>query len=189
MKILPNQWSWSKLANVVYLEAPCGVGFSYSPNDEDLVSGDNQTATDSLAALQELFDLFPEYKKNPFYVSGESYGGVYVPTLSLKIYQSGALPQMAGFLVGNGVFDWGDNAETHVPFAYGHGFVTSYECTTASCRCGSCSVGSGLPLPLPLGLYEALEHRLEVCVNADAHLGPVCVADYRKLGVLVTKSL
>ena len=32
---------------------------------------------------------------------------------------------MRGFLVGNGVFDWEDAAATHVPFAYGHGFLST----------------------------------------------------------------
>ena len=107
-------------------EAPAGVGFSYSRIKSELTTGDNQTAADNLAALNVFFtQKFPELRNNPFYVSGESYGGVYVPTLSLKIYQSGLLPQMRGFLVGNGVFDWEDAAATHVPFAYGHGFLST----------------------------------------------------------------
>jgi serine carboxypeptidase-like clade 1 len=124
--LVRNPWSWSRAANMLYLEAPAGVGFSYSSNPADLNTGDNQTATDNLAALHAFFGKFPSFKTNPFYVSGESYGGVYVPTLSLKIYQDASFPgNMNGYLVGNGVFDFEDAAPTQVPFAYGHGMISS----------------------------------------------------------------
>lgn len=71
-KLFRNPWSWSRAANVLYLEAPAGVGFSYSPVHKELSNGDNGTAADNLAALEQFFLAFPEYKTNDFYVSGES---------------------------------------------------------------------------------------------------------------------
>ena len=119
--LVSNPWSWSKTASVLYLEGPCGVGFSYSHTESDLTNGDNQTAVDNLMALEAFFKRYPTLASNPFYVSGESYGGVYVPTLSLKIYQAGASfgGNMKGYLVGNGVFDDAEAAGTTVPFLYG----------------------------------------------------------------------
>ena len=67
--------------------------------------GANQTALENTEALLAFFDDFPEYKSNDFYISGESYGGIYVPTLSQKVFQSGKFPQFKGFMVGNGA--WG----------------------------------------------------------------------------------
>jgi carboxypeptidase C (cathepsin A) len=37
---------------------------------------------DAFIALQAWFVKFPERKGNPIWVSGESYGGIYVPYLS-----------------------------------------------------------------------------------------------------------
>lgn len=36
-------------------------------------------------ALIQFFKLFPEYQKNDFYVTGESYAGKYVPAITHKI--------------------------------------------------------------------------------------------------------
>ncbi|CAE8602989.1 unnamed protein product [Polarella glacialis] len=122
-----NPQSWNKLANMLYMEAPVGVGYSYSEDPKDTQDlNDDQTATDNLAALKAFFELYPEHKKRAFYVSGESYGGVYVPTLSLKIFEDKTVDfNMRGFVVGNGLFDWKLMAESSVPFLYGHGAIST----------------------------------------------------------------
>ena len=43
---------------------------------------------DALAALKQWFFKFPEYLPNQLFVSGESYGGIYVPYLTWQIYQN-----------------------------------------------------------------------------------------------------
>ena len=81
-----NPWAWNRDANIIYLESPAGVGFSYSDDPAGLSTNDAITANDTFAFLQGWFDLFPEYRgANDFYVTGESYGGHYVPTLAAKI--------------------------------------------------------------------------------------------------------
>ncbi len=69
-ELVRNPHSWSTVANVLYLEAPAGVGFSYPPPTGSF--GANQTAVDNTEALIAWFADFPEYKVNDFYISGES---------------------------------------------------------------------------------------------------------------------
>lgn len=106
-KIYPFEQTWSTIANTLYLEAPVGVGFSYSDDKADYITNDDKTAQDNVQALMKFFDLYPEYRKNDFYITGESYAGVYIPTLAEGIMWAegngtwtGA--PLKGIAVGNG---------------------------------------------------------------------------------------
>ena len=105
--LYPFDFSWSKLANVIYLESPVGVGFTYADNDGDYDNTDDTTAADNMASVEKFFELFPEYRNNPFYITGESYGGIYVPTLAESILfgtldNSYTGAPLKGIAVGNG---------------------------------------------------------------------------------------
>lgn len=112
-----NPYSWNTVANIIFLESPSGVGFSYSDTPADYNTGDFQTANDSYTFLLQFFQDFPELAGNDFYVAGESYGGHYVPELALRIYNGNTVPgvfqiNLKGFLVGNGwtvpaIDNWG----------------------------------------------------------------------------------
>ena len=69
--------SCNTLADVLYLESPVGVGYSYSTENRTLNHTDDTTTRMNLIALQDFFRKFPQFKGNPFYIAGESYGGVY----------------------------------------------------------------------------------------------------------------
>ncbi|KAJ7950921.1 Carboxypeptidase [Quillaja saponaria] len=80
-----NPYSWSKVSNIIYLDSPAGTGLSYSTNSSQYTTGDFQTASDTYAFLLKWFELFSEFVPNPFYISGESYAGIYIPTLAAEI--------------------------------------------------------------------------------------------------------
>ena len=121
--LLMNKNSYNMVANVIYLESPAGVGFSYSQTAADYTTGDDRTKKDSYAFLQWFFTNYPEYQNREFWVTGESYGGHYVPELAQYILQSNedaatnGFINLAGFQAGNAwtnaamdnigsVFDW-----------------------------------------------------------------------------------
>jgi serine carboxypeptidase-like clade 2 len=82
------------VANVLFLESPAGVGFSYSnTSSENSESGDTRTAVDAYIFLLNWLERFPEYKGRDFFIAGESYSGHYVPQLATVItalYELGA---------------------------------------------------------------------------------------------------
>lgn len=51
-------------------------------------------------ALKEFYRLFPEYSKNELFLTGESYAGIYIPTLAERVLEDSSLNLQVGvFLV------------------------------------------------------------------------------------------
>jgi len=141
--LMQNPFSWNKVANMLYLEAPAGVGFSYS-DDKNYTTDDDQTSLNNYAALKSFFTMYPELSSNDFYITGESYGGIYVPTLAVRVAADMAI-NFKGFAVGNGVTDWTmmDNALVH--YIYGHALVDQEvwsSAVAACCKNGNSSFGN-----------------------------------------------
>ncbi|KAG7163207.1 Lysosomal protective protein-like [Homarus americanus] len=102
-----NIYAWNKMANVLFLEAPACVGYSYDTNG-DCATGD---------------DEFPEYRKNEFFITGESYAGVYVPTLTVRVLegQQDFNINLQGYAIGNGLSSYKLNDDSIIFFGYFHG--------------------------------------------------------------------
>lgn len=124
-----NKFSWNTLANLLFLEAPAGVGFSYSNRSSDLLdTGDYRTATDSLEFVIGWLERFPRYKNREIYITGESYAGHYVPQLAKQILlhnkKSKNKINLKGIMVGNAVTDnYYDNLGT-VNYWWSHAMIS-----------------------------------------------------------------
>ena len=80
--ITENPFPWTKTASMLYLESPAGVGYSVANKTSDYNTNDVQQSEDAMVALQAFFAKFPEKLTNDLFISGESYGGIYVPYLA-----------------------------------------------------------------------------------------------------------
>ncbi|EYC11833.1 hypothetical protein Y032_0049g1801 [Ancylostoma ceylanicum] len=119
-----NPWSWNKLASVVYIESPAGVGYSYA-TDGNITTNDDQTSLENYEAVKQFFKTFPQFRHHATYIMGESYGGVYVPTLTARIVdgQKEFPINLKGMALGNGYVNEKLNIDTSIRFAYGHGII------------------------------------------------------------------
>jgi serine carboxypeptidase-like clade 2 len=70
-----NKKSWNKVSNLLFVESPAGVGWSYSNTSSDYNTGDAQTANDMYKFLLGWYKKFPEYRSRGLLLSGESYAG------------------------------------------------------------------------------------------------------------------
>ncbi|CAN8270566.1 unnamed protein product [Cochlearia groenlandica] len=152
-----NPYSWSKVSNIIYLDSPVGVGYSYSTDKSDYQTNDTMTASDSHQFLIEWFKMYPEFQSNQFFVSGESYAGIYVPTLASQIVKGNRkvmrhnkskkiskktkkvtepVINFKGYLVGNGVTDEKFDGNALVPFAHGMGLISNelFKETKMACK-------------------------------------------------------
>ena len=105
-----NPWRWNTIANMVFLEQPVGVGYSYSDDENDYKIGDSQAAKDNLQTILQIIERFPQYSKSPLFITSESYGGHYMPTLADEIVkyneQNENKLNFKGFAVGNPYTDY-----------------------------------------------------------------------------------
>ncbi|EEF47390.1 serine carboxypeptidase, putative [Ricinus communis] len=132
-----NPYSWSKVSSIIYLDSPCGVGLSYSKNTSKYTNDDLQTAADTHTFLLKWFELYPEFVTNPFYISGESYAGIYVPTLASEVAKGMLSISVQGYLIGNGASrSQYDGINALVSFAHGMGLISNdiFEEIQSTCK-------------------------------------------------------
>lgn len=102
-----------------------GVGFSFT--NGGLAENETKVGEDMHSALAQFFQLFPELQTNPFFISGESYAGKYLPAIAYTILQknpSADLPlNLQGVLIGDG---WTDpiHQMDYGAFVYNAGLVS-----------------------------------------------------------------
>ncbi|ESQ31875.1 hypothetical protein EUTSA_v10004057mg [Eutrema salsugineum] len=130
-KLKLNPYSWNKAANLLFLESPVGVGFSYSNTSRDISElGDSITAKDSYTFLVNWFKRFPQYKSHDFYIAGESYAGHYVPQLSEFVYNQNKIASkndfinLKGLMIGNALLDDETDQKGMIDYAYDHAVIS-----------------------------------------------------------------
>ncbi|GAA0151966.1 serine protease [Lithospermum erythrorhizon] len=123
--LIKNEYSWNKEANMLYLESPAGVGFSFSTNSSfyDYVD-DEMTARGNILFLEKWLNKFPEYRNNDFYLTGESYGGHYVPQLADYIIKSEMKINLKGIAIGNPLLEFNTDFNSRAEYFWSHGLIS-----------------------------------------------------------------
>nr|CAD2196576.1 unnamed protein product [Meloidogyne enterolobii] len=131
-----NPYSWNKYASIVFIEAPAGVGYSYS-SDGNTTTNDDLTSLENYEAIKQFFARHNTFRNHSVYITGESYGGVYLPTLGARIVDGqGEFPiNLKGMAIGNGYMNAKMNIDTSVRFAYGHGIIDQKVWNTLEMEC------------------------------------------------------
>ncbi|KAL8524624.1 hypothetical protein ACS0TY_014284 [Phlomoides rotata] len=80
-----NSKSWNKASNLLFVESPAGVGWSYSNTSSDYNCGDASTSMDMHMFLMEWYKKFPTFKNRDLFLTGESYAGHYIPQLAIAL--------------------------------------------------------------------------------------------------------
>ena len=136
-KFKKNEYSWNTNGNLLFIEQPAGVGFSKT-SDPHYLWYDDDTAENLLFGIKDFLNLFPDLKNREFYVSGESYAGVYIPFLAKHILQDTSYDKvnLKGVLIGNPLTEFDTDSErSMVEFGFWHGLISieTYESFKRNC--------------------------------------------------------
>ncbi|XP_048633413.1 serine carboxypeptidase-like 13 isoform X1 [Brassica napus] len=152
--LVSTTYSWTKMANMIFLDQPVGSGFSYSRTPlVDKVS-DTGEVKRIHEFLQKWLSKHPQFYANPFYVAGDSYSGMIVPPVVQEIskgnyicckplinlqvidiyfsyflsteciYYAYFFIKKQGYILGNPVTDTKLEHNYLIPFAYGMALIS-----------------------------------------------------------------
>ncbi|XP_012090606.1 serine carboxypeptidase-like 45 isoform X2 [Jatropha curcas] len=138
--LVRNEYSWNREANMLYLETPVGVGFSYATDSSSYVAVDDEaTARDNLIFLQRWFNKFPQYRRRDLFITGESYAGHYIPQLAnlmIEINKKEKLFHLKGIALGNPVLEFATDLNSRAEYLWSHGLISdsTYKMFTSACN-------------------------------------------------------
>ncbi|QHO11392.1 hypothetical protein HN51_069179 [Arachis hypogaea] len=136
-----NDYSWTKVANIIFLDAPVGTGFSYAKTSSGYNTNDTKSAADIYMFLRKWLVAHPRFRANPLYIAGDSYSGITVPVLVKEISdgnKAGTLPpiNLRGYILGNPLTDIGYDINSRVKFSHRVGLLSDelYLALELSCK-------------------------------------------------------
>ncbi|EOA32143.1 hypothetical protein CARUB_v10015394mg [Capsella rubella] len=135
-----NSMSWNKASNLLFVESPAGVGWSYSNRSSDYNTGDKSTANDMLVFLLRWFKRFPELKSRELFLMGESYAGHYIPQLAEVILaynsrSSGFKFNIKGIAIGNPLLKLDRDVAAAYEFFWSRGMISDEVRLTIMSQC------------------------------------------------------
>ncbi|KAL5725448.1 sinapoylglucose--choline O-sinapoyltransferase [Ranunculus cassubicifolius] len=139
--LILNPNSWTKVSNIIFLDAPVGSGFSYSNTAQGSEIYDTTSAQDTFNFLIKWLIERPEFLSNELYVGGDSYSGIIVPIIIQELIRSiedGKLPfiNFKGYILGNPVTNRHLEENAYVPYAHAMGLISTelYESLERTCK-------------------------------------------------------
>lgn len=140
--LLLNPYSWTKVANIIFLDAPVGTGFSYATTPEGYHTSDTQSVDDIYSFLQQWFLNHPNFINNRLYIAGDSYAGKWVPMITWKISEEETNeeiePKMTleGYILGNPLTDLNIDSNSRLAFAHRLALLSDkyYKMAKVHCR-------------------------------------------------------
>ncbi|KAJ8769272.1 hypothetical protein K2173_002201 [Erythroxylum novogranatense] len=177
-----NSGSWNRIFGLVFLDNPIGVGFSVASNPEVIPRDQHSVAKHLFAAITGFIDSDPNFKNRPLYITGESYGGKYVPAIGFHILMKNkVLPvskqvNLKGVAIGNGLTDPVTQVKVHADNLYYSGFINEkqkFELEAAQWK---------VVKLIEMGLWsEATDARREVLHKIETMTGLATLLDYTRM--------
>ncbi|XP_075672601.1 serine carboxypeptidase-like 17 [Castanea sativa] len=133
--------SWSKTANIIFLDGPVGAGFSYATAQEAWDTTDTLYAAQLYEFLRNWLSIHPKFLNNPVFLGSDSYAGIITPILAQDIIngnEAGVEPfvNLKGFVLS--CPHTNTDLETNVKITFAHRMAlisdTMYNTAKDSCH-------------------------------------------------------
>lgn len=132
---------WTKTANVIFIDAPVGAGFSYATTTEAYSSSDTLTTNQTYSFIKNWLSSHTEYITNSFFLGSDSYSGIIVPMLAQTIIEgneAGEEPQvnLKGYILSCPHTDTNLETNSKIPYAHRMGLISDelYEAAKTNCN-------------------------------------------------------
>ncbi|KAI5121519.1 hypothetical protein M0805_002580 [Coniferiporia weirii] len=138
-----NEFSWTNLSSILFVEQPVGTGFSQGTPD---IKDEDDLAAQLVGFFQQFLEVFSELKGLKFYLSGESYAGTYIPYIANFIYNNPGMLDLdlQGFWISDPSVSF-DVVQEQIPavsfvhkyenvFSFNQTFLTHLDTQAAACN-------------------------------------------------------
>ncbi|KAG0475616.1 hypothetical protein HPP92_015302 [Vanilla planifolia] len=187
-----NPYTWTKFANIIFVDSPAGTGFSYSHHPKGYETSDKSWSKQTQVFLKKWLFEHQKFMSNPLYIAGDSYAGKVVPVivqLISKENEFGMHPtfKLQGYMIGNP--STGDKIDfnARIPYALSMGIISDefFETMTKLCRGQSYESPETALCDSQIQIFEGL---VKPCIQMTSEimmshiLEPKCTLASPKLG-------
>ena len=133
LELEDRQQKWNLNYNVLYVDQPIGTGYSYVGQPDAYATTEDEVSTDLYYFLQQFYLQYPSLASVPLFITGESYGGHYIPAFSSKIItenkkvtsgeSNNPIVPLEGIAIGDGFTDPCVQITTKPSIAYHLGLI------------------------------------------------------------------
>nr|XP_043624835.1 serine carboxypeptidase-like 10 [Erigeron canadensis]XP_043624836.1 serine carboxypeptidase-like 10 [Erigeron canadensis] len=176
LEVVP--YSWTKVANIIFLDQPAGSGFSYAKTPETYITNDTLSSKLAYSFLRKWLVDHPKFLSNPLYVGGTSYSGKIVPQIVQAIYDGNEIGEepllnIKGYTLGNPFTDTSGDYNTKLPFAHDMALLSDAIYKSAKENCGGEYLNVDPDNSLCIHALQTVDKCLER-INTAQILEPLC---------------
>ncbi|XP_065839981.1 probable serine carboxypeptidase CPVL [Oscarella lobularis] len=129
LKAIHMNVTWNSQYALLFIDNPVGVGFSFTGSQEGYATNEEDVAMGLYSCLTQFFQVFSDYQKNDFYLTGESYAGKYLPAIAYKIHTENPSAtvkiNLTGISIGDGFCNPGEMVQAYAEYLNQIGLIDS----------------------------------------------------------------
>jgi vitellogenic carboxypeptidase-like protein len=120
-QLVPYPHSWTSIANYLFFDHPLGVGMSF-PFQGQIAKNVDEGIRQLANAVGHVVQR-DGLEQSPLFLTGESYGGTYMPLLALELLKSHRDVRVGGVVIADGWVDPMTQVATSAQYALTHGLI------------------------------------------------------------------